>query len=53
MPTLVAHVEDPNSSLPERARVILRLLIDTVFGKVPTQRIDALRALAHQKITRP
>jgi Transposase len=27
--TLVAHVENPNSSLPERARVILRLLIDT------------------------
>ena len=27
--TLIAHVEDPNSSLPESARVILRLLIDS------------------------
>jgi transposase len=27
--TLIAHVEDPNSSLPESARVVLRLLIDT------------------------
>src|SRR6516164_2015111 len=27
--TLIAHVEDPNSFLPESARVILRLLVDT------------------------
>jgi transposase len=27
--TLIAHVEDPNSSLPDSARVVLRLLIDT------------------------
>jgi transposase len=27
--TLIAQVEDPNSSLPESARVVLRLLIDT------------------------
>ena len=27
--TLVAHVEDPRSSLPESARVVLKLLVDT------------------------
>jgi transposase len=27
--TLVAHLEDPQSSLPESARVILKLLVDT------------------------
>jgi transposase len=27
--TLVAHVEDPQSSLPESARAILKLLVDT------------------------
>jgi transposase len=27
--TLVAHVEDPRSSLPESARLVLRLLVDT------------------------
>src|SRR5262249_12798834 len=27
--TLIGHVEDPNSALPERARVVLRLLIAT------------------------
>jgi hypothetical protein len=28
-PTLIAHVEDPNSSLPKSARAVLKLLIDT------------------------
>ena len=27
--SLVAHVEDPRSSLPESARVVLKLLVDT------------------------
>jgi transposase len=27
--TLVAHVEDPRSSLPESARLVLKLLVDT------------------------
>jgi transposase len=34
--TLIAHVKDPNSSLPESARVILRLLIDT-FAALESQ----------------
>jgi transposase len=28
-PTLIAHVEDPNASLPDSARAILKILIDT------------------------
>jgi transposase len=28
-PTLITHVEDPNASLPDSARVILKILIDT------------------------
>jgi len=35
-PTLIAHVEGPNSSLPESARAILKLLIDT-FSALETQ----------------
>jgi transposase len=40
--TLIAHVEDPNSSLPESARVILRLLIDS-FAALEAQirKLDA------------
>ena len=43
----MAHVEDPQSSLPESARIILKLLVDT-FAALEAQ-ITELDAKIHQR----